>query len=207
MGVRNQKRIIPIILKSVELFGFVACIIKRFIVHLIDWISHVGLKYTIIADSREKEFLQFSDLVSVEIAALPAADYSIRGFETEIAIERKSLSDLLGSITHNRDRFTRELRQLRSYRFAALVIEASWKEILVGAYRSQMHPNAVLASLMSFTMKYGIMVILADDHATAGRLVESLLTLWCKYIERDARALERAAAPKIEKEIADDANP
>jgi ERCC4-type nuclease len=111
-----------------------------------------------------------------------------------VTIERKSLSDLLGCIGRERDRFVRELRQLRAFRFAALVIEARWPDIESGLYGglSQVNPNAVIGSLMAFAVKYGVVPIMADDHHTAARLVERLLSNYSRLVERDYRALAHA---------------
>ena len=112
----------------------------------------------------------------------------------------KSLADLLGSITGGRERFTRELRQLRAFRFAALVIEARWPDVLLGTYKgvpSAVNPNAVIGSLMAFAIKYGVIPILADDHQTAAQLTERLLLNFARMIEKDFKALDKAseAAP------------
>ncbi len=149
-------------------------------------------KLIIIVDTREQRPFHFSDLIEVRRAALPVGDYSLPGLEDQVVIERKSLSDLLGSITSGRERFVKELRQLRAFRFAALVIEARWPDILSGMYGclSQVHPNSVIGSLMSFAAKYNVIPILADDHDTAARLTERLLILYASMIRRDCKALD-----------------
>ncbi len=108
------------------------------------------MKPIIICDTREQDPLVFSDAVIVESRALHVGDYSIAGLETDVVIERKSLSDLLGSITSGRERFEKELRQLRGYRFAAILIESNWPTILSGIWDcpSSVSPNVVLGSLM-----------------------------------------------------------
>ena len=55
---------------------------------------------------------------------LRAGDYSCKGFENAISIERKGLNDFYGSIGNGRDRFRRELELLKGYQWAGLVIEA-----------------------------------------------------------------------------------
>jgi len=53
-------------------------------------------KPIIVVDTREQRAYTFpeSRVGGVVQAALPAGDYSVQGFETQIAIERKSLSDV-----------------------------------------------------------------------------------------------------------------
>ena len=144
-------------------------------------------------DTREQWPLDFSADVQTVRGTLAVGDYSIEGLEDLIVIERKSLNDLLGSITSGRERFVKELRQLRAFRFAALVIEARWPDLLTGMWPcpSQVHPNAVIGSLMSFAVKYGIQVIMADDHQTAGILTERLLHIFSRIIEKDYRAIHK----------------
>jgi DNA excision repair protein ERCC-4 len=148
----------------------------------------------IICDTREQKPFHFSPAVEVIRAALPVGDYSLAGLEEEIAIERKSLPDLLQSITRERERFTRELRQLRAYRLAVLMIESNWEAIQSGLYGfpSQVRPSSVIGSLMSFALKYRVVPILASDHATGAILTERILTLYAAGIQRDYQKVFQA---------------
>ena len=57
-------------------------------------------------------------------------DYTIEGFEARIAIERKSLVNIYGTVLAGRDRFERELRNLNEHReYAAVVVEAEWNAL------------------------------------------------------------------------------
>ena len=69
----------------------------------------------IICDSREQNGYAFSAYpdVMATTGTLTTGDYSLAGFTDKVAIERKELSDLIGCLTHDRDRFTRELERLR----------------------------------------------------------------------------------------------
>lgn len=146
----------------------------------------------VIVDTREQIPFRFSEGVEVRRAALAVGDYSLAGLEDQVVIERKSLGDLLGSITHERERFVRELRQLRAFRFAGLVIEGTWADILARNYRADVSPNSVLGSLAAFAIKYGVVPILAEDHATAAQITERLLLNFARMVERDYKSL---AAP------------
>lgn len=128
---------------------------------------------TIIIDTREQRPWSFK--LPTVVGGLPAGDYSVVGHEGDVAIERKSLGDFVGSVTWERERFWRELEKLASYRFAAVVVEASVDDVLAGAYRSDARPWAVLASAMAITVDFGIPVVWGEDHATAGRMGEWML--------------------------------
>ena len=61
---------------------------------------------------------------------LDYADYSVKGFERQVSVERKSLDDFYLSIGKNRDRFKRMLERMQETEFRGLVIEAYEDEVL-----------------------------------------------------------------------------
>jgi ERCC4-type nuclease len=117
---------------------------------------------TIIIDSREQRPLDFGDWPT-ERAGLDTGDYSLRGFTDLIAIERKSLPDLVMCCGRERDRFMRELNRLRAYRYRAVVVEATYKKIQGGKWRSQLKPAHVIGSIASWGAKFNIEFVFAGD--------------------------------------------
>jgi len=79
----------------------------------------------VIVDSREQQPFTFSARPDVEVtrATLITGDYSLAGFESVIACERKELNDLIACLQNgNRERFERELaRGAALHRFCVLV--------------------------------------------------------------------------------------
>ena len=146
---------------------------------------------TIIVDSREQTPLRFANLPTTR-GTLDAGDYSIVGLTHLVAVERKSLDDLLACIGRERERFKRELQRLRGYRFRMLVVEADAVTLEAGQWRSTLQPAHVLGSLAAWTAQYGLPVWLAGSHDGAGRFVE-------RYLYQCARALamEYAAAASL----------
>ena len=132
------------------------------------------LSPVIVTDSREQTPWQFHNLPS-EPGSLTTGDYSLVGLTHLIAVERKSLDDLLGCIGNHRDRFKRELARLRGFRFRALVIEASHTDLEAGRWRSQIKPASVLGSLAAWTAQYSLPVMLAGDHEAAAKFAERYL--------------------------------
>lgn len=112
--------------------------------------------FTIISDTREQHGWTFPDDQLVISAALPAGDYSISGYENVIAIERKSLSDLVNTVIHDRDRFFRELVKLKSYRRKAVVVEASVADVFEMRYKSEAHPHSILGAVQSFHLTFDV---------------------------------------------------
>lgn len=114
----------------------------------------------IIQDTREQAPYTFACITPpplVEVATLTSGDYSIKGLEDHIAIERKSLIDLFGTVGRGRDRFERELERLAKMRFAAVVIEADLHIIATRPpARSKLHPKVVVRSIAAWSRRYGV---------------------------------------------------
>lgn len=124
-----------------------------------------------IIDTREG--LPLDLLLPSEVATLATGDYSVKGLEHRICVERKSLADALMCVGRERDRFDACIKRMQAYEVRALVIEASWGAIELGGWRSQLKPTQVKASLYSW-MKY-MSVILAGDRTTAANIVSGIL--------------------------------
>jgi ERCC4-type nuclease len=126
-----------------------------------------------VVDSREQRPWDLTPLRSVT-DMLTTGDYTIRGLEHVIRIERKSLPDLLSCVGRDRARFDREVQRLLAYPTRVLIVEATWAQIEAGEWRSQVHPSAVLGSLLGW-IAMGLPVVMAGDHERAGRYAARLL--------------------------------
>lgn len=112
---------------------------------------------------------------------LASGDYSLVGYEKRVAVERKSLSDLFGTLGKGRDRFERELDRLRSYEFAAVVIEASLTEIATQPPpHTEMSAKAVYRSLLAWSVRYPVKFIPCDSRRMAEITTFRLLERWLK---------------------------
>lgn len=128
---------------------------------------------TAIIDTREQDALCL-DPLRVETGTLTTGDYSLKGMEHVVAVERKSLSDLLGCVGQQRERFDKEVRRLLAYPCRALVVESAWPELEAGEWRSKVTPQAAIGSLLGW-IETGLPVVMAGDHERAGRYVARLL--------------------------------
>ncbi len=145
-----------------------------------------------IIDSREQNALNLEPLTSVT-STLPTGDYSIRGLEHVVAIERKSLDDLVGCVGRDRERFEREVQRLLAYPVRILVVESSWEAIeshepINPQWRGKVTREAVLGSLMGWQAA-GLSVHMAGDHQRAGKHVARLLYHVANRRYRELRAL------------------
>lgn len=131
---------------------------------------------TIVIDTREQEPYSFdSRLVAAVRRALPAGDYSVEGLEDEVAVERKSLDDFVGTVIHARPRFQQELRKLARYRAACVVVEAGVADVLQQRYRGQAHPNAVMGSALSIILDHRVPVVFCGGRQAACQFVQAYL--------------------------------
>ena len=132
----------------------------------------------LIIDTREQRPWTFEGQgFSMVREKLDAGDYSVRGFEKRISIERKSLDDWTGTVMRDRARFYRELELLRAYEFRCVVIEGSVREIMAKLYTSQAEPQAVLGFVAEVTVAQAVPVYLAGTRAEAQVFAGALLRM------------------------------
>ena len=126
--------------------------------------------FTVLVDHREQSAWSFTDLppkkgwkgrlfVPVSRAHMVTGDYTIAGLEDRFALERKSLEDLYGTLGQNRERFEAELQRLQKMDFAAVVIEATLREVWCPQsfrtdWRSKMDPRAVESTMVAWAIRY-----------------------------------------------------
>ena len=144
-----------------------------------------------VVDTREQLPLDLAPLQTVA-GTLATGDYSIQGLEHVVAIERKSLPDLLSCVGRERDRFEREIQRLLAYPVRALVVESTWPEIEAGNWRSKVTPQAAMGSLLGWIAQ-GLPIVMVGDHATAGRYVGRLLFIAARRRWRENQALAYTA--------------
>jgi len=94
---------------------------------------------------------------------LQSGDYSMVGFEQQVALERKSLDDFIGSISTGRTRFERELHRLRGFDFAAVLVEGTLTDVRLGAYRSQVKPQAAIGSIAGLWNRFRVPFTFVGD--------------------------------------------
>lgn len=128
--------------------------------------------FTILVDTREQTPWTFKNLpptsasrgkwihCPTRLATLNEGDYAIADApERYVAIERKSLEDLFGTLGGRREQFESEIERLSHYEFAAVVIEASWPEICKPTegrpdWHSRLHPRSVFGTACSWRNRY-----------------------------------------------------
>ena len=131
--------------------------------------GHVVISpFTVLVDSREQAPYAFESIpatgihqyvVPTRVVGIPSGDYSIDGMQHLIAIERKSLEDLYGTLGAGRERFEREVERLNEMQFAAIVIEADVRELwrpseFRSQWVSQLNPRSVEGTVIAWSIRW-----------------------------------------------------
>lgn len=144
---------------------------------------------TVIVDSREQvnfHLISWFDSQGIQhvTRALETGDYSAmldgETFEDEVVIERKAnIDEIAGNFTQGRERFEREMIRAKANGIKVfLIIEnASWHDILLHNYHSQLKPQSLIASLLSWQVKYNITIMFCRQDETA-QLLYATLYYW-----------------------------
>lgn len=135
----------------------------------------------IIIDNREQTPLTFQHFPSRR-GTLQSGDYSLSRFENRFTVERKSIGDLIGSLTAGRDRFERECHRLRGYDFARLLIVGHPDQLPFHLSRRKTTSKAIMGSLGTFEVRYRLPIVWEPSEARAAALIEK----WAWYFYREA---------------------
>jgi ERCC4-type nuclease len=154
---------------------------------------------TVIIDTREQLPLRL-DPLNAESGTLATGDYSVKGLEHVVAVERKSAEDMLACIGRERERFDREVQRLLAYPVRAIVVESGWQFFERGEWRGNVTPNAAIGSLLGW-ITAGVPILMAYDHERAGRFVSRILFTSARRRWREARALIASVTEREMQEV------
>lgn len=146
---------------------------------------------TLIVDTREQETESLQKRLAdaglpYKRKKLDFGDYSAEvtldtgetiSLANRVVVERKmNIDELAMCYTSQRDRFEREFERAKAAgaKIYLLVENLDFAKLLRGDYRSQMHPNALLASLFAFLARYNCQAIPCSPKTT-GRLIREIM--------------------------------
>jgi len=151
------------------------------------------LQPVLIQDTREQR--GYGELFESEyvVDTLSCGDYSVVGLQHLVSVERKTLQDLLQSLTRGRERFEAELARSRAFQRFYVVVEASAPDVLQGRFegKSQANPRAIWESICCFSVRYWPFLFCGNRWAGA-QLTQSLLLKFAHERYRDIERLEKA---------------
>lgn len=135
----------------------------------------------IAIDTREQLRYMFDGYESYR-TTLKSGDYSLEGFETMLAVERKNHSDAWGCLTEGRKRFERCLERLSLLDRAAIVIESSLKDFCVPPPQiKRVNAATAVGSYLSWSCKYRIPVYWAESRQWGERVTLRYLAAYYKH--------------------------
>ena len=143
-----------------------------------------------LIDTREELAYALAPMGS-ERASLATGDYSVRGLESVVALERKSLPDLISCIGTERARFERELMRLLAFPVRGVIVEASWADLETGDWRSRITPAAATGSVLGW-MASGIPFLLCGSREAAQAATVRLLYGAARRRWRELRTLHQS---------------
>jgi ERCC4-type nuclease len=119
----------------------------------------------------------------MECIKLDVGDYTVKGLENILAIERKTIGDLWNTLVKptNYKRFLREWDRAANHRMKYLVIEANISDIDRGYRYSKVSANNIHAKLISLQVKYNVHVIFAGRIDRARKYTRRLMAKIYKY--------------------------
>lgn len=131
-----------------------------------------------VIDTREQEPYSFG--CDVVRRKLEAGDYSVEGFEEQVAVERKSLADFVRTCIHDPARFARELDLLGRRSHACIVVEADLDDVLRGRAAETLRgasPESMLGAAVYLTVWFGVPVFWCGSRQAARAFTEAYLRM------------------------------
>lgn len=133
-------------------------------------------RFTVIKDTREQDGWSFGagkSCAGMDIGTLKTGDYTLRGYENILTIERKgSVAEFAANITQAR--FEKELERMREFEFPFMVLEFTMDDIMRFPYGAGLPKSKIpfvrvrgpfiLRRLMEFQINYPVKIILAGRH-------------------------------------------
>ncbi|WP_042375302.1 ERCC4 domain-containing protein [Neobacillus jeddahensis] len=146
---------------------------------------------TVLIDTREQEnhhILQYfeSKKISYKVKKNDTADYAAmiprnpelgiaRDLFIPVAIERKNSVDELAASIKDRTRFENELIRSQKLNFTMVVEDPNgYENIILGKFRSQYDPKALLASLKTFEARYDFTTVFIPKIASGNYIYHHL---------------------------------
>src|SRR3990167_9943186 len=138
--------------------------------------------FCIVYDTREQLPYTFTDLginSLKQCLGLSGADYSIKGFEDKIRIERKSQSDFYRSIGKGRERFEKTIKFLSTLEFAGLIIECTEEELLCPETSySNISANSIYGTIVSFEVKHRIHICYGNREQCRQKIIHWMVKFY-----------------------------
>ena len=133
----------------------------------------------VLVDTREQNPFSFTRFegwfAGTEQKALKLGDYSIAGLEDHCVVERKDISDLVGSLTTDRTIFVDRLRRMAGYTHRLLVITGPLSVVKSPYAHYAASPNRITQSLIAILAGLRVPFLCTETHELGEEIVASYL--------------------------------
>lgn len=140
----------------------------------------------ILIDQREKRPLWTKSTIDCQIEKtyLKTGDYSLVGHEDSFSIERKSISDLFGTLGMGHRRFKKEIERGLKLKYFAIVIDGGYGKILSNSFPGSkfttMKGHVITSILFTIHIKYKIPIFFAKDRDQSRQIILELMEAYLK---------------------------
>ena len=145
----------------------------------------------VVVDTREQDNFAFKRRMDAipcpkKREKLTSGDFSVQctlpngqtlSLKESIAVERKmSIDELAQCFTSGRERFEREFERFKAQGGTLMLLceNASWEKIFAGCYETKMAPQALTASILAWSARYGMRTFFCDEHYS-GKMIYDIL--------------------------------
>lgn len=147
------------------------------------------MSFFVVADTREKpehrwHWHEGDDCAGTTVAKLDTADYTVKGLEDKLAIERKA-STLEFAQNMTEKRFPPFLDRLQQYPHAFIICEFGWHDVATFPHSAPISPsirkkirvsaNWMYSYMMEIQLNRGIHMILAETQENAKRAAMTIM--------------------------------
>jgi len=141
--------------------------------------------YTIIVDSREQRPLFTKNIIK---KGLKTGDYSFvfeeKDYSDIVVFERKSVTDIVGTLTRGHERFSRELERARSIKHFFIIVDESYYKLRTLTFKGSEYLNkkklsytvaTVRKIVQTLRVKYGVQIIFCDTRTESKLVIKELI--------------------------------
>jgi ERCC4-type nuclease len=142
---------------------------------------------TIIQDTREQMPLSFKHkfIKGVKVEKLNVGDYGAEfgdGHRPPLVFERKSISDLYGTLTHGYERFRREIdRAANTATELTIIVEGSLTRTRLGTDYGSRTPESLIYQLFYIGAKYGVRTVFCNSPDEVSTYIEQVFIAHAKW--------------------------
>jgi ERCC4-type nuclease len=145
------------------------------------------INFTIIRDTREQTPWEFyyDKSVAEEVGTLKTGDYTIKGLEDTICIERKGcIEELANNLGREFARFTKELVRMEEFKHAFIICEFPMGDLIEYPFHrqnsklqgsSKLSGKYLLKVIIEIQLKYNVKIIFAGSKFYANKTALSLM--------------------------------